>query len=109
MPQKKAQKESQLDVIARHVADMHRNMLTKEDAKSFATKEDIKNFATKTDIAELRLEMNERFDDVASKDDLHDLETKLIEDTGIITGVEKKHYDSLTQRVIKLEEKVFST
>lgn len=72
-----------------------------------AMKDDLKNMTTKTDVAELRLEMNERLDDVAHKDDIRDLETKLVEDTSTVTGVEQKHYDSITQRVVRLEKAVF--
>lgn len=98
MAKKKTKKESPIDIIARNVAAIRRDM---------ATKEDLKAFATKKDLFEFRTEMNERFKEVATKEDLYDLERKLIEDTSVITGVEQKHHDSLTQRVMKLEKVVF--
>ncbi len=102
MTEKKSKKESQLDIIARQVADMHSSMVTKDEAKSFATK---------NDITHLRTEMNKKFDEVreemATKKDVHDLEQKLIEDTGAITGTEQKHYRSHAQRIARLEKEVF--
>lgn len=91
----KSKKESQLDVIARHVAEMHQNMATKDDLKAFATKDDIR-----------QLEKNIR-QDMATKDHIKDLEKKLIEDTDAVTGVEQKHYRSHAQRIARLEKEVF--
>ena len=42
-------KESQLDIITRHVADMHATMATKDDLKGMATKDDLKTVLKKTE------------------------------------------------------------
>ena len=76
-------KESQVDVMARHIADIHQQM---------------PNFATKNDIKNLREEI---------RGDIHDLEVKLIEDTGAVIGTEQKHFHSQTQRIARLEKEVF--
>lgn len=93
----KTNKESQLDIIARHVADIHKNMATKDDIKEL-------RLETKKDLLEVETRLLEK---MATKDDLHELENKLIEDTGAMTGTEQKHNRSLTQRVSRLEKEVF--
>ena len=93
---------------------IQRNVAMKDDLKNFATKDDLKNFATKADLNAFEKRNNERFTEIdqslkekATKNDIHALETKLIEDTGTIIGVEDKHYEKLTQRVVLLEREVF--
>ena len=95
----KAKKEKQLDVIARHVAEMHRTMAKKNDVAEIVSREN----------KALEKRMDERFNEVdrqlmgkATKDGLRDLENKLIEDTGAVTGVEQKHYRSHVQRIARL-------
>ncbi len=87
-------------------------MATKEDLKGFATKEDLKGFATKEDLNAMEQRMVNRFDnlrsEMATKTDIFNLEQKLIEDTGAITGVEQKHHRSHAQRIARLEKTVFS-
>lgn len=97
MALKKSKKESQLDIIARHVADIHGKMATKDDLKELRQ-------ATKKDLFEMETRIRE---DIATKDDLRALEAKLIEDTGTITGVEQKHHRSHAQRIARLEKEVF--
>ncbi|HLC99632.1 MAG TPA: hypothetical protein VJC11_01565 [Patescibacteria group bacterium] len=111
MNNKKSTKTSQLDIIARHVAEMHATMVTKDNARNFATKNDLNNFATKDDLKAYAKRTEEQFDEIrgkmATKDDIRELEAKLIDDTGAITGVEQKHFRSHAQRITRLEKAVF--
>lgn len=95
---KKKKKESQLDIIARGVAEIKENM---------ATKDDLKSFATKKDLADLEVRLTNKIDKV--QESVESLDKKLIEDTGAITGTEQKHFRSLTQRVARLEKNVLKT
>ena len=104
MPAKKTKKESLLEVIARNVASIRDDMAMQNDVA----------MATKNDITSLRTEMKQGFEavdrqlrDKATKDDIRELENKLIEDTGAVTGVEQKHYRSHAQRIARLEKTVF--
>ena len=53
------------------IADLGREMATKDDIRDMATKDDIKDMATKEEIASVRREM-------ATKADLHALEVRMM-------------------------------
>ncbi|MEK7616273.1 MAG: hypothetical protein AAB420_03655 [Patescibacteria group bacterium] len=80
--------------------------LTKEDLK-----EAIAGLATKKDLEslkdELKLHMNARLEDVATKDDLLALETKFIKDVDAVVGVQVKDTKDFKGRVERLEGVVF--
>ena len=61
--------------------------------------------ATKKDIEALEVRLINKIDKV--QESVDDLETKLIEDTGLITSTEHKQNRSITQRVERLEKEVF--
>ncbi len=72
------------------------------------------NVAMKEDLKALERRTDQRFNELdrhlkekATTEGLRELENKLIEDTGAVTGVEQKHNRSLTQRVTRLEKEVF--
>lgn len=91
MATEKKKKESQLDIIARGVAEIKQNMA--------------QNMATKKDLANLETRLTNKIDKV--QESVESLDKKLIEDTGAMTGVEQTHNRSLVQRVARLEKKVF--
>ncbi|OGN27943.1 MAG: hypothetical protein A3A33_04255 [Candidatus Yanofskybacteria bacterium RIFCSPLOWO2_01_FULL_49_25] len=70
-----------------------------------ATKEDLR--AVKEDLKAVEIRLTNKIDKV--QESVDDLETKLIDDTGAITGTEQKHNRSLNQRVSRLEKEVFHT
>jgi hypothetical protein len=63
--------------------------------------------ATKRDLQAANTQLAEIKEAMATKDDIADLEHKLVEDTGAITKTEYGHHQSVAQRLAHLEKQVF--
>ena len=84
-----------LDKLGRMVANVVKNMATKDDIRNMATKDDIKNLATKDDLKKTKEELvgqisgvNNRIDELA------------------MNRVSYENFDKLKARVDVIEEKV---
>lgn len=71
--------QKQIGEVYEILRSMQQSMITKEDAKSFLTKEDAKSFATKDDILAMQEDIEFLKENMASKEDLADFKSEVIE------------------------------
>ena len=104
----------QLQDLQKALTSITNNMVTKQDAKSFATKDDLKSFATKDDL-------NDALINFVTKDDLKATKNELLEkldkldkmQVAIIKATDWAKEDkivvqNLKNRIERLEETVFT-
>ncbi|MBU0625683.1 hypothetical protein KKF05_05060 [Patescibacteria group bacterium] len=72
------------------IRDDLQNFATKDDLKSFATKDDLKSFATKDDFFQIKIDLEDVKERMATKDDLHELRSEVV---GHIDGIVKNYGD----------------